>query len=237
MIIDYDLQGSYSGQVRLAFADHPEVLSLMSQAGFNRACIGYESINPDNAQATGNKLEFARMGEQTAMFHKHGIAIHAMWIMGFDPDTLATIAATVKAAIRWKIDTNQFMVLVPIPGSSLRNRLEREGRIIHSEWDKYDGHHVVFYPKLMKSWELQAAVMLRAMPKVYNLGQTFGIYLSSNFRTLMRWISRRAPHPGLEFQSHFITLVFRLVGRNMVRRVDKPARDYFEELRRSPANR
>jgi len=238
MIIDHGLQGSYSGQVRLALADHPGVLALMSRAGFNRACIGYESINPDNAQATGNKLEFARMGEQTAMFHKHGIAVHAMWIMGFDPDTLATIAETVKAAINWRIETNQFMVLVPIPGSPLRKRLEREGRIIHSAgWDKYDGHHVVFYPKLMKSWELQAAVMLRAMPKVYNLGQTLGIYLSSNFRTLVRWINRRAPHPGIEFQSHTITLVLRVVGRNMVRRVGKPARDYFEELRRSPTNR
>ncbi len=232
MIIAAGLQGVYSGQVRLALADNPELLSLMSQAGFDRVYIGYESINPDNDKATGGKLDFARMGEQTAMFHRQGIAVHAMWILGFDNDTLDTVRRTIQAAIRWRIDTNQFMILMPLPGSPLRSRLMRAGRIIHSDWEKYDGHHVVFVPCLMKPWELQAAVILKAMPAVYNLWQTGWIYLASNFRTLRRWISRRAPHPRTEFKSHAITFVLRVVGLNVVMRARRLSKPYLQQLKK-----
>ncbi|MBU1202907.1 B12-binding domain-containing radical SAM protein [Patescibacteria group bacterium] len=230
MIIDWGLEGVYSGQVRLALADHPEVLEVMTMAGFDRVYIGYESINPDNAKATGGKLDFSRMEEQTANFHKCGISVHAMWVLGFDHDTLDTVKRTVQAAIRWRIDTNQFLVLMPLPGSPLRTRLKREGRIIHNDWEKYDGHHTVFFPKLMKPWELHAAVMLEAMPKGYNLWQTADIYLVSNWRTFRRWLAHKAPHPKVEFKSHIVTLVLRVVGLNVVMRAKKEARDYLKQL-------
>lgn len=232
LILQADLKGVYSGQVRLSLADRPELLELMAKVGFDRVYIGYESINPANTNAVGNKLNFEQMAQQTMAFHQHGIAIHAMWVLGFDNDTLDTVKRTIESCIKWRIGTNQFMILMPLPGSPLRSRLIKANRIIHNDWEKYDGHHVVFIPQLMKAWELQAAVMLEAMPRVYNLGQTFRIYLGSNIRTLKRWLTHKAPHPGIEFKSAFVTLILRLVGRDVVRQAKKPAKKYLERLRK-----
>ncbi|MBT4849728.1 B12-binding domain-containing radical SAM protein [Candidatus Parcubacteria bacterium] len=231
-IIDAGLHGSYSCQVRLALGDHPELLDLMAQAGFDRACIGYESVEPENFKATDGKLDFDRMEEQTAAFHRHGIAIHAMWVLGFAADTVDTVKKTLKLCMKWKIETNQFMILVPIPGSPLRKRLLKQGRVLHNDWEKYDGRHVVFEPELIGARELQVAVVLDAMPKIYNLFQTFRIYLDGNMRTLGRCLSHRAPHPRIEFKSHLGTLAMRLVGFNTVRRVKKDTLKYLETLRR-----
>jgi len=230
LILQTNLQGTYSGQVRLSLADQPELLALMAKVGFDRVYIGYESINPANTKSVGNKLNFDQMATQTMTFHQNGIAIHAMWVLGFDHDTLDTIKKTIESCIKWRIGTNQFLILMPLPGSPLRSRLMKEGRIIHNDWEKYDGHHVVFIPKLMKAWELQSAIILEAMPKVYNLGQTMRIYLSSNIRTLRRWLTRQAPHPDIEFKSAFITLILRLVGRDVVRQAKKPAKKYLRSL-------
>lgn len=232
MIIDRSLEGTYSCQVRLAMAEHPEILDIMAEAGFNRACIGYESINPANAKATGNKLDFPRMEEQTHIFQEHGLSIHAMWILGFDNDTLDTVRRTIQACIKWGIETTQFLALVPLPGALLKKRLDREGRIIVRDWSQYDGHHVVFQPLGMKPWELQAGVMLQAMPKAYNLFLTLRIYVRSNWRTFKRWISRRAPHPGFEFRSHLSTLALRVGGLGIVMRAKGPAKRHFQELKR-----
>ena len=231
LIIDEGLKGYYSGQVCLALADHTEVLALLAEVGFSRVYIGYESIQPDNAKATGGKLNFDQMGKQTAQFHEHGIAIHAMWVLGFDNDTLDTVKQTIKACIRWKIDTNQFLVLMPLPGSQFRTRLKREQRIIKGvPWNEYDGHHVVFYPKLMKTWELQAAVVLEAMPKIYSRWYTFTIYVSSNIRTIRRWLYRKSAHPIAEFRSNFVTMALRLFGLRVVKKVRDQTKRYVERL-------
>ncbi len=45
-------------------------------------------------------------------------------------------------------------ILTPFPGTKLFKRLEKEGRIIHKDWSKYDAKNVVFSPSLMTSTEL-----------------------------------------------------------------------------------
>jgi len=44
--------------------------------------------------------------------------------------------------------------LTPYPGTPLFRQLEREGRLLHRDWEKYDTSHVVFRPKLMTAEEL-----------------------------------------------------------------------------------
>lgn len=232
MIINAGLITEYSGQVRLSLGENQELQALMSRTGFDRVYIGFESINPANAAATGGKLEFDRMEAQTRAFHDNGISVHAMWVLGFDADTLDTVRRTIQAAIRWKIDTNQFLCLMPLPGSKLRMRLLKEGRVIHNQWDLYDGHHAVLYPARMAPWQLQWAVMLEAMPRVYRRAQTWRLYFASNWRTLRRWFAHRAPHPGIEFKSHLITLILRLNGYNLVTRARARAEEYLETLKK-----
>ena len=67
----------------------------------------------------------------------------------------STFEETVQFAIDTAIDLPRFAILTPFPGTPLHARLEREGRILTRNWERYDGQHVVFRPALMSPHDLQ----------------------------------------------------------------------------------
>ncbi len=228
-IIDNGLIRPIGGQVRLDLAKYPETLRIMTGAGFQRAYIGYESINPDSLKEAGKGLNDGEMGNLTKQFHKHGIAIHAMWVLGFDNDTIDTVKRTIKSSIKWRIETSQFLILVPIPGSKLFYRLKDENRIFNWDWSRYDGHHVNFYPGGMTPRQLQIAVMLDAMPKIYGLWLTMKIFILNNFR-LSGTIFKGWRRFVREFRGNLDTLAVRVWGKGAVRKMKKNITKYLEQM-------
>jgi radical SAM superfamily enzyme YgiQ (UPF0313 family) len=228
------LERSYSGQIRLDLAKYPELLERLRRIGFERAYIGYESTNDQALEAVGKRIRANEMEEYTKIIHHHGIEIHAMWVIGFDADSIETVKDNVRAAIKWRIETNQFLILVPIPGSDLYPRLVREKRIFNPNWEKFDGHHVVFYPAGMSPRQLQVAVMLEAMPKLYNLWQTFKIFTTNGFKiALDAWTAMRQHrrwHPLHDAKRNFMTMLLRLAGKITVYRKKKSAKQYARQL-------
>jgi len=87
-------------------------------------------------------------------FHKAGISIHGMFIVGADTDTKETIRQTAEYAIKNKIDTVQFTYIVPLPGTKMTRRFERENRVVSHQWHLYDGHHVLVRSNGMQVGEL-----------------------------------------------------------------------------------
>jgi len=228
-MIDNGLVRPIEGQVRLDLAKFPQTLKLMTRAGFQRAYIGYESTNPDSLQAAGKGLHQSEMERLTRQFHKNGIAIHAMWIMGFDSDTLETVKNTVSASIKWRIETTQFLILVPIPGSKLFHRLNKEDRIFTRDWSLYDGHHVNFYPAGMTPRQLQIAVMLEAMPRMYGIWLTARIFLSNNIRTGLALFKGRW-HIVRESKNNLHTMLARLWGKIATRKIKKSVKKYLDQI-------
>jgi radical SAM superfamily enzyme YgiQ (UPF0313 family) len=80
-----------------------------------------------------------------------------MFILGFDSDTPKSARSTVSFALAEKIDSAQFLILTPVPGTELYRTLEAEDRIVGHRWDRYDGHHVNFRPTGFSAWSLQKA--------------------------------------------------------------------------------
>lgn len=228
-IIQNGLVRCIEGQVRLDLGKQPNTLKLMSRAGFQRAYIGYESTNPDSLISMGKGLKENEMEHLTKVFHRSGIAIHAMWVIGFDDDSLETVKTTVRSCIKWHIETTQFLILVPIPGSRLFERLKKEDRIFNWDWSRYDGHHVNFYPKKMTPRQLQVAVILEAMPRMYGIWLTIRIFVINNFQTGLAMLKGRW-HPFREFRSNVETLIARLWGKIATRRIKKPIGRYIEEI-------
>jgi len=229
-IIANGLVRSFSGQIRLDLAQNPEMLSLMFKAGFERAYIGYESTNAESLEAMGKGLKATSMAEYTKIIHSRGLEIHAMWVLGFDTDTIATVKDNIRAAINWKIETSQFLILVPIPGSRLYEQFKKDGRIFNRDWSSYDGHHVTFYPAKMTPRQLQVAVMLEAMPKLYNHWQTIRIFVDENWRSAKASFRLRSWHPLRRIKTTLITLVVRIWGRGVTRKMKRPIRDYLKEI-------
>jgi len=59
------------------------------------------------------------------------------------------------------------MMLTPLPGTPVFAKMKSEGRLIHTNWSKYDAHHAVFEPNLMSAFELHVET-LKAMAKFYS---------------------------------------------------------------------
>ena len=64
-----------------------------------------------------------------------------------------------KFAIDNGIDTIQFMMLTPLPGTPLYKEMKDSGRLLHTDWSKYDAHHAVFRPSLMSAQTLQTETL------------------------------------------------------------------------------
>lgn len=233
-IIKSHLVRALHGQVRLDLAKHPETLKLMSRAGFQRAYIGYESINPESLAAMHKGMGSSEMKGYTRAFHKYKILIHAMWVLGFDGDTVDTVRQTIRACMKWQIDTTQFLILVPIPGSELYDRFKRDDRIFNWDWSLYDGHHVNFHPLRMTARELQAAVMLDAMPKLYGLLQTIRISTRISIRVAMNLLKGRIRNFRRGVSSGLVTLLARLWGRRATREMIEPIRTYLDRIPTAP---
>ncbi len=147
---------------------HKELLPLMRRSGCFALYLGFESINPATLKEYRKRQTVEEIREAIRLLHRHGIMVHGMFVFGADTDDLATFKETVKFALRNRIDTAQFLVLTPVPGTQLFRRLESEGRILTRDWRYYDGHHVVFRPAKMSPVVLQLAAM-KAMRAFYSL--------------------------------------------------------------------
>ncbi|MGE5418136.1 MAG: B12-binding domain-containing radical SAM protein [Acidobacteriota bacterium] len=149
------LPSSWGAQVRTDAARDEELLGLMKQAGCSVVYVGMESVNPKTLETYNKKQGVEDIEYCINKFHEHKIMVHGMFVFGSDDDTKETIDQSLAFALRTKIDTVQFLVLTPFPGTPLYDQLESEGRILTHDWNFYDGHHVVFQPKLMSALELQ----------------------------------------------------------------------------------
>jgi radical SAM superfamily enzyme YgiQ (UPF0313 family) len=188
----------WSTQVRVDVARDPQLLDLMWKAGCRTLFIGIESVDPESLKAMkkGQSAEEIRHGIRE--IRARGIFVHGMFVFGFDTDTPEKARATVRFAIREHVDSAQFMILTPLPGSAFFKQIEAEGRILDRRWDTYDAHHVKFRPKGFSPWELQYAqikahaafyspwqVLLRLI-RGSTLGFAIGVYAHALNRTWKR---------------------------------------------------
>jgi radical SAM superfamily enzyme YgiQ (UPF0313 family) len=168
-MIDRDLAPRWGAQVRTETVDDPELLKLMQDSGCFNVYVGFESINPRTLKLFQKKQDLAKIERSIERFHSHDIRIHGMFVVGSDEDDVETIEATAEFALKNDIDSIQFMILTPIPGSPDWEQLYAHGDkyVISKNWQFYDGHHVVHQPRRMTPYELQVGA-IDAMAKFYS---------------------------------------------------------------------
>lgn len=185
----------WCAQVRTDAARDEEMVRLMKEAGCGMVFVGMESINPQTLKDYNKKQDIADIEFCIKKFHQYGIMLHGMFVFGSDDDTPQTIRDTVKFALKNKIDTVQFLVLTPLPGSRTFQEMESNERLITREWHLYDAHHVVYEPKLMSAGTLQAET-IRAFKKFYSfrsIGRNLFItgWRSVLFKAAGFWVTRK----------------------------------------------
>jgi len=154
-MIRMNFKGEWSSQVRIDVYKDRELLELMKRSNCKFLYIGLESVNPETLKFYKKGFTEKEIEEGIKTLHKYGIKIHGMFVIGADTDTKESILTTLDFSKKMKLDSAQFLILTPVPGTELFQKFLEEGRILTTNWEYYDGHHVVFYPKNMSPFEFQ----------------------------------------------------------------------------------
>ncbi len=183
-IIERKMKIRWTAQVRVDVARDEELLELMRASGGYVLYIGLESVNPRTLNKYRKQQTVEDIAQAIQAIHRHEMQVHGMFVLGSDEDDRQTIDETVRFARRMKIDTVQFMVLTPLPGTETFFELRQQGRLLEEDWSKFSGHHVVFKPQLLSAYELQKEAAIRAMRRFYSLWQCWKFGLQFRWRNL-----------------------------------------------------
>ncbi|MEE9257657.1 MAG: radical SAM protein [bacterium] len=189
--IQEGLDMNWSAQVRAEVTDDAELIQLMRESNCFNVYIGFESFNPKTLALYNKKMEVDRIHRSMEIFHKNRVKVHGMFVLGSDADDVESLRTTARLTKKLAIDTVQFMVLTPMPGTAMTKEFHSEGRIRTRDWNLFDGHYVTYLPRLLTPYELQRET-LRAFRKFYSLPRIAGRALRGDkWTSLLRLGARR----------------------------------------------
>jgi len=195
----------WAAQMCIDAATDDELLGMMQETRCRIVYVGVESVDDETLRKYGKPHGVEAIGRCIENLHRHSIGIHGMFVVDADdsPDTAREI---VDYAIATDIDTIQICSLTPLPGTQSWEAYR--DRLLHRDWEHYDGLHVVVKPSRCSAYEMQMAIV-QEMQRFYSLRRLLGAY-------------RR----GREWR-----VKYRAGGRHLVRRWARENADYIERLR------
>lgn len=162
----------WSGEMPVKAASDEELLQLMHQTRCRTVYVGIESINPENLKRYGKAHQIQATGQCIEKLHHYGIGIHGMFVVDLN-DTPDTIRGIVDYAVETDIDTIQICALTPFPGT--QSFRDHEERLLHRDWQYFDGMHVVTQPNTCSAYEMQMSIITQ-LQRFYSMGRVLGAY-------------------------------------------------------------
>jgi len=224
-LVDERLDLRFSAQVRADVTRDAELTDLLRAAGCYLVFVGFESINEPTLKAYRKGLASRAFLEQAIReFHRRGILVHAMFVIGADEDPSGTAFRTAEWARDQGVASLQMLPLCPLPGTEVLAQLEAAGRLYKS-WDVEReraylpyaaGSLVLFEPRQTSAVELQEELS-RGYWRFYSWAGVLGSVLK---------MRRGGINP----------LVFRLMGRRLLRRAESQVQEHLRWLeQRAPS--
>lgn len=122
--------------------DDDEVLARAAEAG---AWYVYQAIF-NTSDVIRNRVR--RLKE-------FGIGVEAAVLLGTDNQDVDYIKRLLDFLLEIDVDMAEFSILTPFPHTPVTAQFEKEKRILHRDWKRYNTAEVVFQPKKMTAEELQ----------------------------------------------------------------------------------
>ena len=134
----------------------PGLLERAVEAGLRSLFVGFETLSAANLREQGKLQNLHRdYGAAIRRLHDHGVMVNGSFVFGMDGDDASVFDRTVEWAVEQGIETATFHILTPYPGTALHDRMRREGRLLHHDWDRYDTRHTVFQPARLEPAQLE----------------------------------------------------------------------------------
>lgn len=121
------------------------LIEKAAEAGMRSVFVGFETLNDANLAQSNKKQNLGKdYREAIRRLHSLGIMINGSFVFGLDDDDKDVFKKTVDWAVENGLTTCTFHILTPYPGTRLFQSMEKEGRILHRNWDVYDTRQVVY---------------------------------------------------------------------------------------------
>ncbi len=122
-----------------------DLIEKAAAAGMRSVFVGFETLSKGNLQQSNKKQNMGKDYEAAIRrLHSLGIMINGSFVFGLDEDDNDVFKRTVDWAVKNALTTCTFHILTPYPGTALFKEMEKQGRILHRDWDKYDTRQVVY---------------------------------------------------------------------------------------------
>jgi radical SAM superfamily enzyme YgiQ (UPF0313 family) len=162
---------TWYAQSDISIATDPELLRRLHETGCRIIFVGLESVEERNlANLNGDKWKarrFRNYGEHIRAIQESGIGVYGSFIVGMDEDDHSVFEKTIDFVNENHIMGTQVTILTPFPGSRLRDRFEREGRLTNHDWRYYTAWNPVIIHPILSEEELEEG-LLRIYRGVYN---------------------------------------------------------------------
>ncbi|MEK7798727.1 MAG: radical SAM protein, partial [Acidobacteriota bacterium] len=188
----------WCSQCTIQIAQDEEMLDLAAKSGCFLLSIGFETIKQSNLEDLNKP--WAKAGEYARLIRllrRRGIQIVALIMIGLDDDDPADFDRTLEFLIRNKVPMAKFHLPIPYPGTPFHDRMEKEGRILTRDWNRYHYGSAVIRPKRMEPEMAEQ-----------KFWATYRDFFS--MRSILRRFFPPAPR-NLAIQMHYLTanLIFR----------------------------
>ncbi len=200
------LRVRWVSQASIDQVEDPELMDLLVESGCLGNVIGFESLDPENLRQMGKRPNlhgFDRYVDAVATLRGRGLQTWAAFVLGYDHETVDSVAATCEWAIRQRFTFGAFNVLMPYPGTRLYARLEAEGRLLYDgRWwlhPAYRFNHAAFRPTRMtpdelteatwaarRRWNSPSSIVGRALDRRTNLSSPTRFLLYCLYNPLYR---------------------------------------------------
>lgn len=163
-LVEYSKTNNYpvtfSCELTINVAHHPDLLELLQQANFCTIFIGIESPRRESLLETKKNQNTRRdLVDDIKAIHAHHISVSAGMIVGFDSDDVLIFKEQFNYLKELGIPFTTCGTLMALPNTPLLKRLETEGRLTNLDWTSMDGHGAAdcnFIPKQMTAEELRS---------------------------------------------------------------------------------
>lgn len=151
----------------------PGLVEKAAMCGLRSLFVGFETLSPENLRSS---LKYQNLhkdyGAAIRCLHDNGVMVNGSFVFGMDGDDASVFDRTVDWAVSNGIETATFHIMTPYPGTALYQQMQRENRLLHSNWELYDTRHVVYKPAHLSAEELVNGYW-RAYREFYSWGNIF----------------------------------------------------------------
>lgn len=162
-----------------------EMLEALRDVGCYHLDFGLESGCQETLDLMHKDKKVPDIVRQVELAHRMGFEVTATFIFGTPGETLAHMDETIRLALSLPLDSASFGIVIPFPGTELREEAIRKGYLVHSRYEMYNPGFAECDPPLRSpDWtgpELVAKVK-EASRRFYFRPRMFFKYLPHMFR-------------------------------------------------------